>query len=182
MVKRYYRRDNMIMGLYYEIHILSGKGKGCRWYPAQTVCSCRNPKSVCVRNFGSSWEVKYINDGHKIREEITDHRCGIYSNYEEKYLTNFGKVISINIQEGHRTLNRPESQPTHKQKQTKSNTKKPCLSLITMKTLIIQYNEWALIERCNRLEQITYKGRPARITASFSMETLKARRSQRNIF
>lgn len=63
-------------------------------------------------------------------KEIRDQRCGIYSNYEEKYLINSGKVISINIQGGHRTSNRLESQQTNKQKPRKSNTENPVYSIL----------------------------------------------------
>lgn len=63
-------------------------------------------------------------------KEIRDQRCGISSNYEEKYLINSGKVISINIEEGHRTTNRPESQQTNKQKPRKSYTENPVYPIL----------------------------------------------------
>jgi hypothetical protein len=54
--------------------------------------------------------------------------------------------------------------------------------LKTVYILHCTYTEESILKTPREVQQITYKGKPIRITADFSTETLKARRTWNNIF
>jgi hypothetical protein len=72
---------------------------------------------------------------------------------------NLEKTVPIQVQEASRTLNRPEQNRTTPQhtiiKTTNTETRERILKVVREK------------------KQITYKGKPIKITADFSTETLK---------
>ena len=81
----------------------------------------------------------------------------------EQNFSNLTKEMPIKIQEAHRTPNRQGQ---------KRNTPCPFIA----KTQNIQ-NKERVLKFAKEKPQITYKGKPTRITADFSMETLEAKRS-----
>jgi hypothetical protein len=76
---------------------------------------------------------------------------------------NLEKEMVIQVQEGFRTPSRQD----HKQASPWQ---------IIVKTLSIQ-NEERVLKTAREKHEVTYKGKPIRITADFSTETLKARRT-----
>lgn len=91
----------------------------------------------------------------------------IFKKIIEENFPNLKKEISINIQEAYRTPNRLDQ---------KRNTSRH----IIVKTLNIQ-NKERILKAAREKGQVTYEGRPIRITPDFSSETMKARRAWASI-
>ncbi|KAL6037201.1 hypothetical protein STEG23_016771 [Scotinomys teguina] len=87
----------------------------------------------------------------------------IFNKIIEENFPNLKKEPPIKIQEAYRIPNRLAPQ-------------KKSSSHIIIKTLNIQ-NKERILRAAKEKGQLTYKGRPIRITSDFSMETLQARRS-----
>ncbi|KAL6087923.1 hypothetical protein STEG23_014461 [Scotinomys teguina] len=92
----------------------------------------------------------------------------IFNKIIEENFPNLKNEPPIKIQEAYRTPNRldPQKKSSHH---------------IIIKTLNIQ-NKERILRAAKEKGQLTYKGRPIRITPDFSMETLKARRYEHLIF
>jgi hypothetical protein len=86
----------------------------------------------------------------------------IFNKIIEETFPNLKKEMSMNIQEAYRTPNRLD------QKRNSS-------SHIIIKTNA--QNKERILKAVRKIEQVTYKGRPIRITPDFSPETIKVRRS-----
>jgi hypothetical protein len=94
--------------------------------------------------------------------------CNTFNKIITENFSNLGKSIPIQIQEASRTPNRPDqnrSTPWH----------------IIIKTTNTETQE-RILKAVIEKKQITYKGKPIKITADFSTETLKARREWGEIF
>ncbi|KAL6039065.1 hypothetical protein STEG23_008290 [Scotinomys teguina] len=91
----------------------------------------------------------------------------IFNKIIEENFPNLKKEPPIKIQEAYRTPNRLDLQ-------------KKSSRHIIIKTLNIQ-NKERILRAAKEKGQLTYKGRPIRITPDFSMETLQARRSWSDI-
>jgi hypothetical protein len=76
--------------------------------------------------------------------------------------------MPIQVQEASRTLNRPDQNRTSPQH-------------TIIKTARIENRE-RIVKAVREIKQITYKGNPIKITADFSMETLKAKRAWSDVF
>jgi hypothetical protein len=76
--------------------------------------------------------------------------------------------MPIQVQEASRTPNRTDQNRTTSQH-------------IVIKTTSTENRE-RILKAIKEKKQITYKGKPIKITAYFSMETLKARRAWREVF
>jgi hypothetical protein len=96
---------------------------------------------------------------------------GIHNTYNKIITENFPnleKVLLIQIQEASRTPNRFDqnrTSPWH----------------IIIKITSTEKRE-RILKAVRKEKQIIYKGKPIKITADFSMETLKARRAWREVF
>ena len=91
----------------------------------------------------------------------------IFKKIIEENFPNLKKEMSINIQEAYRTPNRLDQ---------KRNTSRH----IIVKTLNLQ-NKEKILKAAREKGQVTYEGRPIRITPDFSSETMKARRAWASI-
>ena len=87
----------------------------------------------------------------------------IFNKIREENFLNLRKQMSINIQEDYRPLKRLEQ---------KRNTF--CHIIIKTPNVL---NKERILKAVREKGQVTYKGRPIRITPGFSPETTKARRS-----
>jgi hypothetical protein len=87
----------------------------------------------------------------------------IFNKIIEKKFPNLKKEMPMNIQEAYRTPNR-------------LNHKRNSSHHITIKTPNA-LNKDRILKAVRGKGQVTYKGRPIRITPDFSTETMKARRS-----
>jgi tRNA A37 threonylcarbamoyladenosine dehydratase len=76
--------------------------------------------------------------------------------------------MPIQVQEASRTPNRPDQNKTTPRD-------------INIKTTITE-NKESILKAVREKKQITYKGKPIKITADFSTETLKARREWSEVF
>jgi hypothetical protein len=94
--------------------------------------------------------------------------CNTFNKIISENFPNLEKTMPIQVQEASRTLNRLNQNRTTPQhiiiKTTSSENKKRILKAVREK------------------KQITYKGKPIKITAEFSTETLKARRAWSEVF
>jgi hypothetical protein len=95
---------------------------------------------------------------------------GIHNIFNQIITENFPnleKTMPIQVQEASRTPNRPDQNRT-----------------IPRHTIIITSteNRERILKAVREKKQITYKGKPIKITADFSMETLKARRAWSDVF
>jgi chromosome segregation ATPase len=81
---------------------------------------------------------------------------------------NLEKTKPIQVQEAFRTLNRPDQNRTTPRH-------------IIIKTTSTETRE-RILKAVREKKQITYKGKPIKITADFSTETLKARRAWSEVF
>jgi hypothetical protein len=93
--------------------------------------------------------------------------CNIFNKIIKENFPNLDKTMPIQIQEDSRTPNRLD------QKRTTPRH-------IIIKTTSTENRERIL--KAGEKNQITYKGKPLKIIADFSMETLKARRAWSEIF
>jgi uncharacterized coiled-coil protein SlyX len=92
----------------------------------------------------------------------------IFNKIIEENFPNLKKEMTINAQEAYRTPN------------TLDYKRKPFHHII-IKTLNVQ-NKERILKAVRKRGQLTYKGRPIRITSDFSTESFKARRSWKNVF
>ena len=101
------------------------------------------------------------NRGRRRRIADQRHRKYIQQNYRRK-LPQPKERYPMKVQEAYRTLNRLDQKksPRH----------------IIIKTQNIQIKE-RILRAAKEKGQVTYKGKPIRLTPDFSMETIKARRS-----
>jgi hypothetical protein len=94
--------------------------------------------------------------------------CNIFNKIITENVPNLEKDIPVQMQEASRTPNRPDQNRTIPRhiiiKTTNSETRERILKAVREK------------------KQMTYKGKPIKITADFSIETLKARRAWGEIF
>jgi hypothetical protein len=91
-------------------------------------------------------------------EEVQAKECVIYSTIITENFPNLDKTMPIQVKEACRTLNRPDQNratPQH---------------IIIKKTS----TERRKLKTVREKKQITYKGKPMKITAVFSTQTLKA--------
>ncbi|KAL6090569.1 hypothetical protein STEG23_009418, partial [Scotinomys teguina] len=105
-----------------------------------------------------------IEEGEEYQLKGTEN---IFNKIIEENFPNLKKEPPIKIQEAYRTPNRLDPQ-------------KKSSRHIIIKTLNIQ-NKERILRAAKEKGQLTYKGRPIRITPDFSMETLQARRSWSDI-
>jgi hypothetical protein len=92
----------------------------------------------------------------------------IFNKLISENFQNLEKVLLIQVQEAFRTPNRLDqnkTSPWH----------------IIIKTTSIQNRE-RILKAIRQKEQITYNGKPIKITVDFSMETLKARMAWREVY
>jgi hypothetical protein len=92
----------------------------------------------------------------------------IFNKMIKENFPNLDKTMPIQVQEASRTPNRPDQNrtiPRH----------------IIIKTTSTENRE-RILKSVREKKQITYKGKPIKITADFSTETLKARRAWGKIF
>jgi hypothetical protein len=94
--------------------------------------------------------------------------CNIFNKIITENLPNLEKFIPIQMQEAPKTTNRPDQNRTTPQH-------------IIIKTTSTEAKE-RILKTVREKKQITYKGKPNKITADFSTETLKARRAWGEIF
>jgi hypothetical protein len=96
---------------------------------------------------------------------------GIHNIFNKIITENFPtleKTMSIKVQETSRTPNRTDQNRTTPQH-------------IIIKTTNTEYRE-RILKAVREKKQMTYKGKPIKITADFSTETLKARRAWGEVF
>jgi hypothetical protein len=89
--------------------------------------------------------------------------ANIYNKIIEENFPNLKKEMSMNIQEAYRTLNRLDQ---------KRNSSRHIIIRTTN-----ALNKDRILKVVREKGQVTYKGRPIRITPDFSPETMKARRA-----
>jgi hypothetical protein len=94
--------------------------------------------------------------------------CNIFNKIITENFPNLEKTMPIQVQEASRTPNRLDQNRTTPQH-------------IIIKTISTENTE-RLIKPVREKKQITYKGKPIKITADFSTKTLKARRAWGEIF
>jgi hypothetical protein len=104
-------------------------------------------------------------EGEEVRAEVMHN---IFNKIITENFPNLGKSIPIKMQEASRVPNRPDQ-----------NRTTPCHIII--KTTNTQTRE-STLKAVREKKQITYKGKPIKVTEDFSTETLKARRAQGEIF
>jgi hypothetical protein len=92
----------------------------------------------------------------------------IFSKIITENFPNLEKTMPIQVQEASRTPNRLDQNRTTPQH-------------IIMKTTSTENRE-RILKAVKEKKQITYKGKPIKIRADFSMETLKARRAWSEVF
>jgi hypothetical protein len=125
-------------------------------------------KGICKNSLTSS---KDKPENHCIEEGEEVQVKGIH-NIVNKIITenfpNLEKTMPIQIQEASRTPNRLDQNRTIPR-------------LIIIKSTSTENRE-RILKAAREKKQITYKGKPIKITADFSMETLKARRAWSQVF
>jgi hypothetical protein len=94
--------------------------------------------------------------------------CNIFNKIITENFPNLEKTMPIQIQDASRTPNRFDQNRTTPRH-------------IIIKTTSTEYTE-RILKAVRERKQITYKGKPIKITADFSMEILKARRAWSEIF
>jgi hypothetical protein len=105
-----------------------------------------------------------------IKEEVTHDMKNLRKKIqtETENFPNLEKVMPIQVQEISRTPN-------------KLNQNKTSYWHIIIKTTTTEVRE-IILKAVREKKQITYKGKPIKITADFSTETLKARRAWSEVF
>ncbi|KAL6085855.1 hypothetical protein STEG23_033186 [Scotinomys teguina] len=132
-----------------------------------TVKENTKTKKVIKQNVQEIWDtikrsnirIIGIEEGEEYQLKGTEN---IFNKIIEENFPNLKKEPPIKIQEAYRTPNRLDPQ-------------KKSSRHIIIKTLNIQ-NKERILRAAKEKGQLTYKGRPIRITSDFSMETLQARR------
>jgi hypothetical protein len=107
--------------------------------------------------------------GIEEREEMKAK--GIHTIFNKIIIENFPnlkKVMPTQVQEDFRTTNRIDE----------NRTTLPHIIIKTTST----GNRERILKAVREKNQITYKGKPTKVTADFSMETLKARRAWSEVF
>jgi hypothetical protein len=94
--------------------------------------------------------------------------CNIFNKTIAENFPNLEKELSIQVQEGSRTLNRLDQNRTSPQH-------------IIIKTASTENRE-RILKSVREKKQITYKVKPIKITVDLSTETFKARRAWSEIF
>jgi hypothetical protein len=102
------------------------------------------------------------------KEVQTKRMCNIFNKITIENFPNLEKTMSIQEHEASRTPNRPDQNRTTPQH-------------IIIKTTSTETSE-RILKAVREKKQITYKGKPIKITADFSTETLKARRAWSEVF
>jgi hypothetical protein len=93
--------------------------------------------------------------------------CNIFNKRITENFPNLEKAMPIQVQEASRTPNRPEQNRTTPQHIIKTTSTE---------------NRERILKAVKEKKQITYKGKPSKITANFSTETLKARKAWSEVF
>jgi hypothetical protein len=106
-----------------------------------------------------------IEEGEEVQAEGI---CNIFNKIITENFPNLEKTIPIQVQEASRTPNRLDQNRTTPQH-------------IIIKTIRTENRE-RILKAVREKKQIAYKGKPMKITADFSMETLKARQSWSQVF
>jgi hypothetical protein len=104
----------------------------------------------------------------KRRRGASNNIHNIFNKIMAENIPNLEKTMHIWVQEASRTPNRLDQTRTTPQH-------------ITIKTKSTENRE-RILKTLREKKQITYKGKPIKITADFSMETLKARREWSKVF
>jgi hypothetical protein len=94
--------------------------------------------------------------------------CNIFNKIITENFPNLEKTMPIQVQEASRTPNRLDQNRTTPQH-------------IIIKTTSTENRE-RILKAVREKKQITYKGKPIKITVDFSMETFKARRAWSEVF
>jgi hypothetical protein len=106
-----------------------------------------------------------IEEGEEVRAKGMHN---IFNKIITENFPNLEKTMPIHVQEASRTPNRPDQNRTTPQH-------------IIIKTTSTETRE-RILKAVKEKKQTTYKGKPIKITADFSTETLKARRAWGEIF
>jgi hypothetical protein len=106
-----------------------------------------------------------IEQGEEVQEKGIHN---IFNKIISENFPNLQKMMPIQAQEAPRTSNRPDQNRTTPQH-------------VITKTSSTEVRE-RILKAVREKKQITYKGKPIKITANFSTETLKARRAWRKSF
>jgi len=106
-------------------------------------------------------------NGYRREQRFLKGPVNIFNKMIEENFPNLKKEMPMNIQEAYRTPNRVE------QKRNSSHH-------MTVKTPNTQ-NKVRILKAVREKDQLTYKGRPIRITPDFSPETMKAKRSWEDV-
>jgi hypothetical protein len=94
--------------------------------------------------------------------------CNIFNKIITENSPNLEKTMPIQVQEASRTPNRPDQNRTTPRH-------------IIIKTTSAETRE-KILKSVREKKQITYKGKPIKITADFSTETVKSRRAWSEVF
>jgi hypothetical protein len=106
-----------------------------------------------------------MEEGEEVQAKGT---CNIFNKIITENVPNLEKILPIQVQEASITPNRLNQNRTTPQH-------------IPIKTTRTENRE-RILKAVREKKQITYKGKPTKITTDFSMETLKARRAWNEIF
>jgi hypothetical protein len=106
-----------------------------------------------------------IEEGEEVQAKGTHN---IFNKIITENFPNLEKIMSIQVQEGSRTPNRLDQNRTTPRH-------------VIIKTPSTE-NKEIILKPVRLKKQITYKGKPIKITADFSMEILKARRAWSEVF
>jgi hypothetical protein len=101
-----------------------------------------------------------IEEGEEVQ---TKGSCNVFNKIKTENFPNLEKTMPIQVQEASRTPNRLDQDRTTPRH-------------VIIKTTSTEYKE-GLLKAVREKKQITYKGKPIKITADFSPEILKARRA-----
>jgi hypothetical protein len=106
-----------------------------------------------------------IEEGEEVQAK---EMCNIFNKIITENFPNLEKTMAIQTQEASRTPNRPDQNRTTPQQ-------------IIIKITSTETTE-RILKAVREKKQTVYKGKPIKITADFSTETLKARRSWGEVF
>jgi chromosome segregation ATPase len=106
--------------------------------------------------------------GNEEEEVQAKGMCNIFNKIITENFPNLEKTMPIQVQEASRTPNRPDQNRTTPRH-------------IIIKTTSAETRE-KILKSVREKKQITYKGKPIKITADFSTETVKSRRAWSEVF
>jgi hypothetical protein len=106
-----------------------------------------------------------MEEGEKVKAKGI---CNTFTKIITDNFPNLEKTMPIKVQEASRTSSRHDQNRTTPQ-------------CIIIKTISTETRE-RILKAVREKKQITYKGKPIKITADFSMETLKAKRARSEVF